>query len=44
MFQEIPTHMPDHVEHTDVLWQAMINKKQQIVVEHQSPAFCKYVL
>ena len=22
----------------------MINKKQQIVVEHQSPAFCKYVL
>ena len=20
--QEIPTHMPDHVEHTDVLWQA----------------------
>ena len=27
--QEIPTHMADHVEHTDVLWQAMINKKQQ---------------
>ena len=27
--QEIPTHMPDHVEHTDVLWPAMINKKQQ---------------
>jgi SNF2 family DNA or RNA helicase len=27
--QEIPAHMPDHVEHTDVLWQAMINKKQQ---------------
>lgn len=27
--QEIPTHMPDHVEHTDVLWQAMITKKQQ---------------
>jgi SNF2 family DNA or RNA helicase len=26
---EIPTHMPDHVEHTDVLWQAMINQKQQ---------------
>ena len=26
---EIPTHMPDHVEHTDVLWQAMITKKQQ---------------
>jgi len=27
--QEIPTHMPDHVEHTDVLWQSLINKKQQ---------------
>ena len=27
--QEIPTHMPDHVEHTDVLWQAMITKSQQ---------------
>jgi SNF2 family DNA or RNA helicase len=27
--QEIPTHMPDHVEYTDVLWQAMINQKQQ---------------
>ena len=25
---EIPTHMPDHVEHTSVLWQSMINKKQ----------------
>ena len=26
---EIPTHMPDHVEHTSILWQSMINKKQQ---------------
>ena len=26
---EIPTHLPDHVEHTSVLWQSMINKKQQ---------------
>ena len=26
---EIPTHLPDHVEHTSVLWQAMINQKQQ---------------
>jgi SNF2 family DNA or RNA helicase len=27
--QEIPTHMPDHVEKTAVLWQSLINKKQQ---------------
>ena len=26
---EIPTHMPDHIEKKAVLWQAMINKKQQ---------------
>jgi len=26
---EIPTHLPDHVEHTSVLWQSMINQKQQ---------------
>jgi len=26
---EIPTHMPDHVEYVSVLWQANINKKQQ---------------
>jgi len=26
---EIPTHLPDHVEYTSVLWQAMINQKQQ---------------
>ena len=27
--QEIPTHFPDHIEHKVVLWQALINKKQQ---------------
>ena len=26
---EIPTHMPDHVEYEDCLWQAAITKKQQ---------------
>ncbi len=26
---EIPTHLPDHINQTSVLWQAMINKKQQ---------------
>ena len=26
---EIPDHLPDHIEHTSILWQAMINKKQQ---------------
>jgi len=26
---EIPTHMPDHVEYEDCLWQSMITKKQQ---------------
>ena len=26
---EIPTHMPDHVEYEDCLWQSMINQKQQ---------------
>ena len=26
---EIPTHMPDHVEYQDCLWQSMITKKQQ---------------
>ena len=26
---EIPTHLPDHIDYTAVLWQAMINKKQQ---------------
>jgi SNF2 family DNA or RNA helicase len=27
--QEIPTHLPDHIEKRVVLWQANINKKQQ---------------
>ena len=27
--QEIPTHLPDHVENEAVLWQAAITKKQQ---------------
>ena len=26
---EFPTHMPDHVEHTKVLWEANITKKKQ---------------
>ena len=26
---EIPTHLPNHIDHTSVLWQAMINQKQQ---------------
>ena len=26
---EIPTHLPDHIEHKSVLWQALINQKQQ---------------
>ena len=26
---ELPTHMPDHVEYKSVLWQANINAKQQ---------------
>jgi len=26
---EIPTHLSDHIDHTSVLWQSMINKKQQ---------------
>ena len=27
--QEIPNHLPDHVSHKAVLWQANINQKQQ---------------
>jgi SNF2 family DNA or RNA helicase len=27
--QELPAHMPDHVEYVDTLWQATINQKQQ---------------
>ena len=28
--QEIPTHLPDHIESVSVLWQSTINQKQQI--------------
>ena len=27
--QEVPTHLPDHIEKKVVLWQALINQKQQ---------------
>jgi len=27
--QELPTHLPDHIEKTTVLWQPLITKKQQ---------------
>ena len=27
--QELPAHLPDHIENVTVLWQALINKKQQ---------------
>ena len=27
--QEIPTHLPDHIENVSVLWQALITKRQQ---------------
>ncbi len=27
--QELPNHLPDHIENVTVLWQATINKKQQ---------------
>jgi len=30
---EIPTHMPDHIEKEAVLWQAMITKKQQDLLD-----------
>jgi SNF2 family DNA or RNA helicase len=30
---EIPTHMPDHVEYEDCLWQSMITKKQQAALD-----------
>ena len=31
--QEIPTHLPDHIEHKSVLWQATINQKQQKLLD-----------
>ena len=27
--QEIPNHLPDHIEFVSVLWQSLINKKQK---------------
>jgi SNF2 family DNA or RNA helicase len=30
---EFPTHMPDHVEHTKVLWEANITKKKQMELD-----------
>ena len=27
--QELPAHLPDHIDNVSVLWQALINKKQQ---------------
>ena len=30
---EIPTHMPNHVEYEDCLWQSMITKKQQLALD-----------
>ena len=27
--QEIPNHLPNHIEHVSVLWQSLINKKQK---------------
>ena len=31
--QELPTHLPDHIEHKAVLWQATINQKQQKLLD-----------
>ena len=31
--QELPTHLPDHIENVTVLWQSNINKKQQEKLE-----------
>ena len=31
--QEIPTHLPNHIENVTVLWQSNINKKQQEKLE-----------
>jgi len=30
---EIPTHLPNHIQQTSVLWQAMVNKKQQLELD-----------
>ena len=31
--QELPTHLPDHIENVTVLWQSNITKKQQEKLE-----------
>ena len=31
---EFPVHLPDHVEHTKVLWEANITKKKQLELRH----------
>jgi len=31
--QELPLHLPDHIENTAVLWQATINQKQQLKLD-----------
>ena len=31
--QEIPTHIPSHIETVSVMWQSLINKKQQEKLE-----------
>ena len=31
--QEIPEHLPDHIKHKAVLWQATINQKQQKILD-----------
>ena len=31
--QELPTHLPDHIENVTILWQSNINKKQQEKLE-----------
>ena len=40
---EFPVHLPDHVEHTKVLWEANITKKKQMELEAQIKA-CECLL
>ena len=37
--QEIPAHLPDHVEKVTVLWQSNINKKQKKNLEAKAVPF-----
>ena len=32
--QELPAHLPDHIENVTILWQSNINKKQQARTKH----------